>query len=66
MRRVEATVDLLEYAILGTGQLEGSAAKGNHCEAVLAYAGGAPGKGQAIGLAIYFYTFSTWTGKAGL
>lgn len=65
-RSVEATTDLLEYAILGTGPLANSGAKGNHCEAVLAYTGGAPGTGKAVGLSIYFFTFSTWTGKAGL
>lgn len=65
---VEATVPLLEYAILGTGPLEesGVKAKGGHCEAELAYVDGEPGVGRAVGCAIWFYTFSTWTGKAGL
>ncbi len=63
---VEATVDLLEHALLGTGPAAATGAKGNHCEAALAYTNGAPGTGQAVGLSIYFFTFSTWTGKAGL
>ena len=41
---------MLEYAILGTGPLEGSEAKGNHCEAVVAYTGGEPGVGKPVGL----------------
>jgi hypothetical protein len=47
---VEATAELLEYAVLGTGPRSDSGAKGNHCEAVLAYVGGAPGVGTAVGL----------------
>ncbi|GAA6026273.1 hypothetical protein JCM11491_001138, partial [Sporobolomyces phaffii] len=56
---VEATVDLLNRALFGERK---------YCECVLAYSGGAPGTpaSRPIGMAVYFYTFSTWTGRGGL
>lgn len=34
--------------------------------ALLAFRGSASAPGEAIGLALYFFNFSTWTGRPGL
>lgn len=34
--------------------------------ALLAFSGSPEQPGQAIGLALYFFNYSTWTGKPGL
>ncbi|GAA5984339.1 hypothetical protein JCM5350_001022 [Sporobolomyces pararoseus] len=61
---VEATPELLHKALFGDEE------KGtkNYCECVLAYKGGEPGSqgSEPVGMAVYFYTFSTWTGRGGL
>ncbi|GAA6038506.1 hypothetical protein JCM8097_004601 [Rhodosporidiobolus ruineniae] len=59
---VEATGERLRDAFFGDAQGR------KYAEAVLAYEGGAPGEegAQAVGMAVWFYTFSTWTGRGGL
>ncbi|GAA5973705.1 hypothetical protein JCM11641_005090 [Rhodosporidiobolus odoratus] len=57
---VEATEELLKQSFFGDDQGR------KYCEGVLAYEGGGPGEGTAVGMAVYFYTFSTWTGRGGL
>ncbi|KAG5654442.1 hypothetical protein H0H81_002632 [Sphagnurus paluster] len=37
-----------------------------YAHALLAFSGAADAPGEAIGLAIYFFNFSTWTGRPGL
>ncbi|KAF8737887.1 hypothetical protein AX14_012260 [Amanita brunnescens Koide BX004] len=37
-----------------------------YAHALLAFAGTADDPGRAIGLALYFYNYSTWTGRPGL
>ncbi|THH21157.1 hypothetical protein EW146_g337 [Bondarzewia mesenterica] len=37
-----------------------------HAHALLAFAGAAAEPGEPLGLALYFFNFSTWTGKPGL
>ncbi|GAA5924898.1 GNAT family N-acetyltransferase [Sporobolomyces koalae] len=61
---VEATEDLLHKALFGDATKGGR----KYCECVLAYAGGEPGSpgSSPVGMAVYFYTFSTWTGRGGL
>ncbi|GAA6062702.1 hypothetical protein JCM10212_004760 [Sporobolomyces blumeae] len=61
---VEATEDLLRKAFFGDDKAGGR----NYAECVLAYEGGRPGDdgARAVGMAVYFYTFSTWTGRGGL
>ncbi|GAA5929387.1 hypothetical protein JCM1841_004212 [Sporobolomyces salmonicolor] len=60
---VEATEELLHRALFGD---EGAAGR-KYAECVLAYTGGSPDAGgRAVGMAVYFYTFSTWTGRGGL
>jgi GNAT superfamily N-acetyltransferase len=41
-----------------------SAMEQGHCRALLAFAG--DGGDRAVGVALYFFNFSTWTGKRGL
>ncbi|GAA5916412.1 hypothetical protein JCM6882_001552 [Rhodosporidiobolus microsporus] len=59
---VEATIELLERSF---GFVDGAQ---KYCEGVLAYEEGKePGEGvEAVGMAVYFFTFSTWTGRGGL
>ncbi|KAL8279277.1 hypothetical protein RQP46_008314 [Phenoliferia psychrophenolica] len=43
------------------------AADTKYAQCVLAYKGGAPEEGgECVAMAVYFFTFSTWTGKGGL
>ncbi|GAA5830919.1 hypothetical protein JCM11251_005077 [Rhodosporidiobolus azoricus] len=60
--QVEATEQLLKSSF---GFVDGEP---RYCEGVLAYEEGKePGEGvEAVGMAVYFYTFSTWTGRGGL
>ena len=37
-----------------------------YAHALLAFTGSADAKGEAVGLALYFFNYSTWTGKPGL
>ncbi|KAG8947850.1 hypothetical protein FRC04_010208 [Tulasnella sp. 424] len=37
-----------------------------HASALLAFTGSPGAEGDAIGLALYFFNFSTWTGRPGL
>jgi len=37
-----------------------------HASAIIAIDGPAGGNGRAVGLALYFFNFSTWTGRPGL
>jgi len=37
-----------------------------YANAILAFSGTVDNPGNAIGLALYFFNFSTWTGKPGL
>ncbi|GAA5891415.1 hypothetical protein JCM5296_006519 [Sporobolomyces johnsonii] len=60
---VEATEELLHRALFGDEVGGGR----KYAECVLAYTGGSPEEGgSAVGMAVYFYTFSTWTGRGGL
>ncbi|KAJ3504543.1 hypothetical protein NMY22_g17890 [Coprinellus aureogranulatus] len=54
---VKATPELLRKNLFGDTP---------YAHALLAYTGSVEGKGEAIGLALYFFNFSTWTGKPGL
>ncbi|ETW77950.1 hypothetical protein HETIRDRAFT_107579 [Heterobasidion irregulare TC 32-1] len=38
----------------------------HHAHALLAFAGTSAEPGEALGLALYYFNFSTWTGKPGL
>ncbi|GAA6000704.1 hypothetical protein JCM10207_004616 [Rhodosporidiobolus poonsookiae] len=59
---VEATEQLLHNAFFGDEHGR------SYCEGVLAWEGGQPGEdgARAVGMAVWFYTFSTWTGRGGL
>ncbi|GAA6004072.1 GNAT family N-acetyltransferase [Rhodotorula paludigena] len=59
--QVEATEELLRRSLFGDENGEHK-----YAECVLVYVGGGPGKGKAIGMACYYFTFSTWTGRGGL
>ncbi|GAA5862528.1 hypothetical protein JCM8547_002094 [Rhodosporidiobolus lusitaniae] len=61
--QVEATQELLRRSFFGEGDEKGH----RYAEAVLAYEGGGPGEegGEAVGMAVYYFTFSTWTGRGG-
>ncbi|KAM0755163.1 acyl-CoA N-acyltransferase [Meredithblackwellia eburnea MCA 4105] len=63
---VKATEQLL-FRNLGF-EAAGEGDKHKYAECVLAWDGGAPGDegAKAVGMALYFFTFSTWTGKGGL
>ncbi|TDL18721.1 acyl-CoA N-acyltransferase [Rickenella mellea] len=56
--RVQATPELIRKNLF----------ENSYAHALLAFEGSAdaPNPGQAIGLALYFFNFSTWTGKPGL
>lgn len=57
---VKATPDLLRKNLFGETP---------YAHALLAFSSGsadAPGEGEAVGLALYFFNYSTWTGKPGL
>ncbi|KZS96330.1 acyl-CoA N-acyltransferase [Sistotremastrum niveocremeum HHB9708] len=53
---VKATPELLKKNLFETP----------YAHALLAFSGSASEPGEAIGLALYFFNFSTWTGKPGL
>lgn len=38
----------------------------HHAHALLAFAGTSAEPGEALGLALYYFNFSTWTGKPGI
>ncbi|TFL04707.1 acyl-CoA N-acyltransferase [Pterulicium gracile] len=54
--QVQATPELLHRNIF----------EKQYAHALLAFSGSESAPGQAIGLALYFFNFSTWTGKPGL
>ncbi|TEB34164.1 acyl-CoA N-acyltransferase [Coprinellus micaceus] len=54
---VKATPELLRKNLFGESPC---------AHALLAFTGSADVKGEAVGLALYFFNYSTWTGKPGL
>ncbi|KAF8315021.1 acyl-CoA N-acyltransferase [Clavulina sp. PMI_390] len=53
---VKATPELLKKNIFEKG----------HARVLLAFAGTPDSPGEAVGLALYFFNYSTWTGKPGI
>ncbi|TRM63564.1 acyl-CoA N-acyltransferase [Schizophyllum amplum] len=53
---VKATPELLQKNLF----------EDKYANAILAFSGDIPGEGQPMGLALYFFNFSTWTGRPGL
>ncbi|ORY90897.1 N-acetyltransferase GCN5, partial [Leucosporidium creatinivorum] len=56
---VEATVESLRESFFGGAEGKGE----KYAKCVLAYQGESE---EPIGMAVYFFTFSTWTGRGGL
>jgi len=54
--QVKATPELLRRNLFETP----------YAHTLLAFAGSREAAGEAIGLAMYFHNFSTWTGKPGI
>lgn len=53
-------------ANLPPSQLRENLFEHGYAHTLLAFAGTVNAPGEAIGIAMYFFNFSTWTGKPGL
>lgn len=56
-----AEYERMPEAVLMDAPLLRAAMEQGHCRALLAFDGG-----EAVGVALYFFNFSTWTGRRGL